>query len=132
MGAYKASIELPPAETTVWSVRRLVAETLQLWGWSTSDRCKDAIMLASEIVTNAVEHAGSETSLVLELAQSGRWLRVSLADNSSVRPMVQEMDHRRRRGRGMQLVENIAQRWGVDHLPDGKRVWFEMDAKQPQ
>lgn len=129
-GSYNASIELPPVEPAAsWSARRLVMVMLQLWRWSIKDRRTDVVLLASEIVTNAVEHAESEINLLLELTQSDGWLRVSLADGSSLRPMVREMDHRRPRGRGMQMVEHVAQRWGVDDVAGGKRVWFETDGE---
>lgn len=70
------------------------------------------VVLANEITTNAVEHIEGEASLLLELVQSDTWLRVSLADHSALRPMVRELNHQAPRGRGMQLVEALAQRWG--------------------
>ena len=50
-----------------------------------------------------------------------------MADGSSVRPVVRELDADRPRGRGLQLVQAIADRWGAEDHHGGKRVWFELD-----
>lgn len=126
VSSYNASIELPPKSMASAAARRLVTEMLRAWEWDNDERRSDAVLLTSEIVANAVEHTETEPSLVLELAQSDGWLRVALADSSALRPIVHEMDQQARRGRGMQLVATLAQRWGVDDVHGGKRVWFEL------
>jgi hypothetical protein len=54
------------------------------------------------------------------------WLRIGVVDGSSIRPVVQELSHERPRGRGMRMVEAIADRWGADDHEGGKRVWFDL------
>lgn len=97
-----------------------------MWRCSSLDGVADAELLTSEIVSNAVDHAGGEHSLVLELAHSDGWLRVSLADGSAVHPMIREINNPTPGGLGMRMVDAIADRWGVEDHHGGKRVWFEM------
>jgi hypothetical protein len=61
-----------------------------------------------------------------ELEHSDGWLRISVAGDSSVRPVVRALDSGNPRGRGLQLVQEIADRWGADDHHGGKRVWFEL------
>ncbi|MFY9805642.1 MAG: ATP-binding protein, partial [Pseudonocardiaceae bacterium] len=65
----------------------------------------------------------------LELSLSQGWLRVSLADGSSIHPQLRELDPTdpHPRGAGMRLVQRIAHRWGSDDHQGGKRVWIELD-----
>ena len=54
-------------------------------------------------------------------------LRVGVSDGTSVGPQVRPHDQHETSGRGMRLVEHLADRWGV-HLGDGgKTVWFELN-----
>jgi hypothetical protein len=80
----------------------------------------------TELVSNVVDHVGGETSLTLEVEMSDGWLRISVADGSAVRPVVRELDTGSVRGRGLQLVHMIADRWGSEDHQGGKRVWFDL------
>ena len=62
--------------------------------------------------------------LSLELEHSDGWLRIAVADGSAVRPVVGELRGDQPRGRGMRIVEAIADEWGVEDADGGKRVWF--------
>jgi anti-sigma regulatory factor (Ser/Thr protein kinase) len=101
-----------------------VADTLRSWHVP-NDVADDAVLLVSELVTNALLHARSAP--VVELEHDDVLLRCVVVDHSSVVP-------RRRRyatdavtGRGIALVETLASRWGVDvDSGSGKRVWFEL------
>jgi anti-sigma regulatory factor (Ser/Thr protein kinase) len=124
MSTLNARVDLPPTPTpiAVRAARRMVSELLT--GWEADQRGADVALLVSEVVTNAVDHAGGEASLELELSLSQGWLRVSLADGSSIRPQIRELDPTDPcpRGRGMRLVERIAHRWGCeDHRPSHPR-----------
>jgi anti-sigma regulatory factor (Ser/Thr protein kinase) len=131
MSTMNARVDLPPIPIAVRAARRMVSELLT--GWEADQRGADVALLVSEVVTNAVDHAGGEASLELELSLSQGWLRVSLADGSSIRPQIRELDPTdpRPRGRGMRLVERIAHRWGCEDHHGGKRVWFELDTTAP-
>ena len=89
------------------------------WGF-TGDRWLDsALLVVSELVSNAVRHGGGALALVLELT-AGR-VTVSVTDGSTLVP--------RRRvdpgegGRGLLLIEMLVERWGVADHDGGKRVW---------
>ena len=124
MSTRSASIDLPPTSGSVTSARRMVQELLAVWGVP-HDR-HDAALLVTELVANVVDHVRGEADLTLELSVSDTWLRIGVVDGSSIRPIVQELSHERPRGRGMRIVEAIADRWGAEDHKGGKRVWFDM------
>jgi anti-sigma regulatory factor (Ser/Thr protein kinase) len=124
MSTRSASIDLPPTAGSVIAARRVVRELLAVWEVP-HDR-EDAALLVTELVANVVDHVRGEVDLTLELSQSDTWLRIAVVDGSSIRPVVQELSHERPRGRGMRMVEAIADRWGADDHKGGKRVWFDL------
>jgi anti-sigma regulatory factor (Ser/Thr protein kinase) len=124
MSTRSARIDLPPVSSSVSTARRLVRELLAVWGVP-HDR-EDAELLVTELVANVVDHVRGEVDLTLELSLAGTRLRIAVVDGSSIRPVVQELSHERPRGRGMRLVEEIADRWGAEDHGGGKRVWFDM------
>lgn len=85
-----------------------------------------ALLLTSEIVTNAILYAGSEIELVVEV--SGGVVRVEVVDANEDAPRVRRVDITATSGRGLALVDALASSWGVERIPsDGKRVWFEVE-----
>jgi anti-sigma regulatory factor (Ser/Thr protein kinase) len=90
-----------------------------------------AVVLAvSELVTNAVEHAG--TSIDLRAGVGDGRLRVEVADGSGDLPHARTPDAGRLGGRGLHLVQQLADRWSVDTTPVGKTVWFERSLCEQQ
>jgi anti-sigma regulatory factor (Ser/Thr protein kinase) len=90
----------------------------------------DARLLASELVTNSIGHAGLSEAASLRLAVQlrGGALRVEVrdpGDSGTVAPRAPDYDVGG--GFGLQLVERIATRWGVNRT-GGTQVWFEVDA----
>jgi anti-sigma regulatory factor (Ser/Thr protein kinase) len=124
MSTRSASLDLPPTAASVTAARRMVRELLAVWNVP-HDR-EDAELLVTELVANVVDHVRGEADLTLELSLSDTWLRIAVVDGSSIRPVVQELSHERPRGRGMRMVEAIADRWGAEDHEGGKRVWFDM------
>jgi len=124
MSTRSASIDLPPVATSVPAARHLVQEVLRAWEVP-HDR-EDAALLVTELVANVVDHARGDANFTLELSVSDTGLRIAVIDGSSIRPVVQELSHDRPRGRGLRLVESIAERWGADDHDGGKRVWFDL------
>ncbi len=124
MSSFSARVDLPPATVSVPLARHVTLDLLRAWG-SPHD-LDDVALLVSELVSNVVDHVQGEAVLTLELALSGDWLRISVADGSAVRPVVRELRDDRPRGRGLQLVEAIAERWGAEDHAGGKRIWFEL------
>lgn len=88
----------------------------------------DAELLTSEIVTNVVKHAGGTVTIAIECDE--RNLAVEVADNSSEQPVVRRAAAGDLGGRGMQLVDQLAAKWGSRPRPDGagKIVWFRLSA----
>jgi anti-sigma regulatory factor (Ser/Thr protein kinase) len=124
MSSLTARVDLPPQTRSVPVARHVTLDLLRAWG-SPHD-LEDAALLVSELIANVVDHVEGEALLTLELSISGEWLRISVADGSAVRPVVRELRDQRPRGRGMQLVEAIADRWGAEDHEGGKRIWFEL------
>jgi len=124
MSSRTAAFDLPPLAVSVPAARHLVLELLRVWDVP-HDR-EDAALLVTELVANVVDHVGGEASLTLEASVADEWLRISVADGSSIRPVVQELSKDRPRGRGLRLVQAIAERWGCEDHEGGKRIWFEM------
>ena len=124
MTTLTAAVDLPPMAGSVPAARRVVAELLTAWA-APHDR-DDAALLVSELVANVVDHVGGEAAFTVEVALSGDWLRISVADGSAIRPVVRQLEGSAPRGRGMRLVEQIADRWGVEEHEGGKRVWLEL------
>jgi anti-sigma regulatory factor (Ser/Thr protein kinase) len=102
--------------------RHVVREILRAWQ-APQETC-DVDLLVTEVVANVVDHVGGDSVLALELEYSDRWLRIAVADGSAIRPVVGELRGDQPRGRGMQIVEAIADDWGVEDVDGGKRVWF--------
>jgi len=86
----------------------------------------DAELLVSELVTNAVLHARSASRVTIE--RQGATLRISVFDTSPTRPRLRNYGPEAVTGRGLLLVDRISDRWGVEQVPTGKTVWFEIDA----
>ena len=98
----------------------------QISGRITAERMRDVRLLVSELVTNAVRHADGE-AVRLVVALTGATLRIEVHDPGrgfELKPPPD--DPLRASGWGLVLVEELADRWGVDHSPR-TRVWFEMD-----
>ena len=124
MSSYTAALDLPPVPASVPLARHVVLDLLRTW--QAAHDLDDTALLVSELVANVVDHVQGEAVLRLELALSDGWLRIAVADGSAVRPVVRELDEGQPRGRGLQLVDAIADRWGAEDHQGGKRIWFEM------
>lgn len=88
----------------------------------------DAVLLVSELVTNAVRH-GVPPITVATTCGHGTW-RVCVSDGSPVLPQQRAPSLDGESGRGMALVDGLSSAWGVDRVATarggGKAVWFEL------
>ncbi|MDQ4070984.1 MAG: PAS domain S-box protein [Actinomycetota bacterium] len=114
---------LPGEPASVGRARRLVAEAVT--GSGHAELADGATLLVSEVVTNAVLHAGSELRLRCRPTRFG--VRVEVSDRSPLIPSVRHYEPEATTGRGLALVSALATSWGVDRDGDGKTVWFELD-----
>jgi len=113
-------VKLPPHPTSVGSARRFVVERLAALG--VPDPGSGAELVVSELVTNAVVHAGTEITLRVRPDPHGA--RVEVVDGSTTVPGLRVANSRSHSGRGLMLVEHFAREWGVERTPAGKVVWF--------
>lgn len=114
---------LPCAPDSAAVARRHVADACSHLGREFHDV---AVLLASELVGNAVEHAHGETVYLVVDQRESRF-RVEVHDDLAGRPTPQHADALAPRGRGLMLVERLAAEWGVDPSPrGGKQVWFQL------
>ena len=93
------------------------------------DRLEDARLLVSELVTNAIRHAGLGDDQVIRLTVSAleHGLRIEVCDpGRGFRLTEPEPDPARPSGWGLYLVSELSDRWGVDRSAE-TRVWFELD-----
>jgi anti-sigma regulatory factor (Ser/Thr protein kinase) len=87
----------------------------------------DAALVVTELVANAVLHAGGPVSLRVAWAgEEPRSLRLEVSDGSPSPPIERSYGTGASTGRGIALVARVASRWGVDRDQGGKTVWAEL------
>lgn len=121
-GSLVRVLTLPPASTTVGEARRAVRDTVARAG--AADLAEAAQLVTSELVTNAVVHAGSQVTL--RITAEADAVRVEVGDASSHLPVRRSWGQAAGTGRGLVIVEDQADRWGAARVGDGKVVWFEI------
>jgi anti-sigma regulatory factor (Ser/Thr protein kinase) len=120
-GSVELTAYFPGDFSSVSAARMLVSDALQSWDAPVD---LDAVRLAtSEIVTNAVVHAGGVESITVRL--TALVARVEVADHSRGALMAHAPAPDATSGRGLNMVALVTDRWGVDDLAgEGKAVWF--------
>lgn len=125
----RAAASFEPVGRSVATARAFVRDTLQGWGFA--DVVDDAVVLTSELVTNAVVHAGTHADLLCLRSDDG--VRIEVSDRYPEREVplqgspVTMGSPDREGGRGLQLCAALAGHWGVDYTPTHKTVWFRLD-----
>lgn len=115
----RAAHTFEPVGRSVAAARAFVRDTLQGWGFG--DVVDDAVVLTSELVTNAVVHAGTAAEVVC--LRSGDGVRIEVSDRYPEREIplqssgVAMGSPDREGGRGLQLCAALATRWGVEYSP---------------
>ncbi|MFH8976658.1 ATP-binding protein [Streptomyces sp. NPDC017890] len=106
--------------------RRALRDMLRHWG--RPGRSEIAELLTSELVTNALVHTDDDAVLTATVGPDG--LRVEVRDfvGGLPRPRAPEPEERTN-GRGLVLVQSLADAWGVRPHGVGKSVWFRLDAE---
>jgi len=113
---------MPPLPESVRRARRALVN-----GGLDPDLDHTVSLLASEIVTNSIRHAGTDGDIRVEAVLTEGFARVEVIDRGpgfdpDVRHTVQ--------GFGLRLVDKLASRWGVDRGDTETRVWFEVDRRR--
>ncbi|WP_437025181.1 ATP-binding protein [Streptomyces sp. enrichment culture] len=104
--------------------RRALRELLRQWGRSGGS--ETAELLTSELVTNALVHTDHDAVLTATVGPDG--LYVEVRDFTAREPRPRPPDTDRTHGRGLALVEALADAWGIRAHGVGKAVWFELGA----
>ncbi|MFD0686424.1 ATP-binding SpoIIE family protein phosphatase [Actinomadura fibrosa] len=121
---HHASWELPAEPAAVRRARGLVRDRLARW--DLDEMADSTALLVSELVTNAIQHAGGR--VMLRLVREGG-LVCEVFDGADGRPRIHHEDGHEmlESGRGLQVVGRLARRWGVRRTTAGKVVWCEQD-----
>ncbi|MDX6208267.1 MAG: hypothetical protein QOE24_658 [Frankiales bacterium] len=124
-------LELPAEAASALRARQFVHEVLGAWGIAgVGDRLDTAVLLVSELVTNAVRHAGTVLRLRVLRPVPGR-VRIEVIDHAPHGSLDSRLSGEAAEGgRGLYLVETLADAWGSAALSGaagGKTIWFELD-----
>jgi len=112
----------PSSVQTARLARAFVRRSLEEWR---HDELADAAMLvATELVTNAVLHARSDVSVGIGRIEGG--VRLVVGDTSELAPSCRDADALAVNGRGLRMVEELAADWGHEVVDGGKLVWVEL------
>ncbi len=120
---FQASTSLSGDPGSAGDARRFVAGSLE--PWQLGPLVDTVSLLTSELVTNALVHAGSDVDVVVRL--TAMLARVEVTDRSVLAPAPRPASIDDDSGRGLALVQALARRWGTSRQPGGgKTVWFEV------
>lgn len=105
-----------------------------LVAWDCDDPDEIAVLLTSEVVSNAVRHAADELELGIDVlvGLDHDVLRIEVRDGGPGEPRLQRPPEDAVGGRGLLLVDALARRWGADRKVTGKVVWFELPIRRRQ
>jgi anti-sigma regulatory factor (Ser/Thr protein kinase) len=122
-GGNSAEASFRPDVATVGEARRFVSDILSAWdadalSWT-------AMLLVTELATNAVLHASTPYDVTLERRGDGT-LRLGVTDGSVRKPRARDYAVDATTGRGLGLVESLALAWGTSSLDNGKTVWCDI------
>ncbi|MET8246124.1 ATP-binding protein [Streptomyces sp. NPDC005202] len=128
-------LEIRPDPAEVGRARRWARSRLAGSGIQADEPLAETlILLVSELVTNAVVHTGCPAVLRLSLsggAAETTTVRLEVADTSTRAPVPRCPDGDATGGRGLALVDGLADRWGWSREGTGKRIWCELDRCAP-
>jgi hypothetical protein len=134
-------VRVRPGPGAVAMARAEVAAAIQAWGVAVDPDV--AILLTSELVTNAITHGeprdgddasagpgGPAAGVILAITGCATGLRVDVHDGSARLPVVALASAQDERGRGLLLVTSLSADWGCYPTPSGKAVYFTLDAQE--
>ena len=119
---------LPAADHSVWLARQ--ATRVVLTAWRLANVEENAVLIVSELATNAVRHAQGTDFIALDLVAALTWLRIEVQDTDRQWPQPRIPDAFDESGFGFVLVDALAGKWGVRETEGGKAVWAELATGQ--
>jgi anti-sigma regulatory factor (Ser/Thr protein kinase) len=127
----QVQLEIRPDPAEVGRARRWARSRLAGSGTGIDESLAETlILLVSELVTNAVVHTGRPAVLRLSLPGAeveSATVRLEVADRSGRAPVPRCVDGDATGGRGLALVDGLADRWGWSPEGAGKSIWCELD-----
>ncbi len=121
------TLELPAERTSPSVARRWIRPLV-------AERVLDSealLLCLSEIVANAVLHAG--TPCLVSIRWVDDVVRIGVRDTAPERvPVKRNFDRTATTGRGLRILDSCTYRWGVDHEPAAKTVWFELPVRHAE
>ncbi|MEU9443104.1 SpoIIE family protein phosphatase [Streptomyces sp. NPDC048304] len=114
--------DYPPVSSAVPDARDLVSKVMREWGLQ--HLANDMMLIADEMVANAVRHA--RTPLRVELRRAGERVVLEVTDSSREEPHLIVSQPGEFGHRGIFLIDAIATRWGTRWIDGGKVVWAEV------
>ncbi|MFC5952971.1 ATP-binding protein [Streptomyces pratens] len=126
-----SSFRVPSDVGSVSSARRRVVRIVRDWDLPLAEDTVETLeLLAGEVIANAVVH--TEEGCQVTVSWDGSRVRLETEDaEGRLLPQRAPVDLDEERGRGLQLVAGLAQRWGSRPTADGKAVWFEIGSCSP-
>lgn len=109
------------------TARRVLTAQLVAWRVGEPERAA-ATMIASELVTNAVQHAA--TACDLSVRYDGVVVAIDVRDGCILVPRLQALTLQARTGRGLQIVDRLSARWGYVVHSDGKTIWADIHRRE--
>jgi two-component sensor histidine kinase len=106
---------------SIGAARHVLQAQLDAWSW---DRTADALLVFSELVTNAVKHAGGARRI--EVVHGHRMLRLEIHDDSHDAPAIAPFAGADG-GFGLRIVDQLSQNWGWMATATGKVVWAALE-----
>ncbi|MEU1530094.1 SpoIIE family protein phosphatase [Streptomyces fagopyri] len=114
----------PGDSEALTEARRMIRAAVRAWG--AAERADEIELVADELITNALMHTEGPAIVTLRvLSGPDRRLRVEVEDSSSALPRRREAGVSGVSGRGLLLVDRLADVWGVEARGGGKCVWSE-------
>jgi anti-sigma regulatory factor (Ser/Thr protein kinase) len=121
------AVSLPADARSVAAARLLLRTALD---GHRSAAVEDAVLMISELVTNAVRHTRDVVLVLVTLHRAT--LRVDVSDNDPTMPVAPDAEDNATSGRGLRIVQALADHWGITPTADGKTIWFEIDLEEPK
>ncbi|MFJ7325946.1 ATP-binding protein [Streptomyces cyaneofuscatus] len=135
MQVLQVQLEVGPDPAEVGRARRWARSRLVGSGIGDDEPLAETlILLISELVTNAVVHTGCPAVLRMLFGGGGGGagtVRVEVADASDRPPLQRHAEGEDTNGRGLELVDGLADRWGWQPEGAGKQIWCEVDRGAP-
>ncbi|GHF23538.1 hypothetical protein GCM10010359_27130 [Streptomyces morookaense] len=126
-----SAVSLPASPRSVAAARRFAGRLLAEWGLD--DLADDTVLLLSELVTNAVVHGcGGVGDVELSLGRTPAHLLARVTDTGGRAPLCGQAAADSENGRGMWLVEQLADGWGHHASGAGTTVWFTLPLPGPR